>query len=54
MMDAPPKAPKKRSDFHKAMQGHGFTKGNGENKRHPSTQHYKAPSVAQARYRSKV
>lgn len=41
---------KKRSDFHAAMQAHGFSKGDGKNKRHPATQHYKAPTVDQARY----
>ena len=50
----PARAPKKRSDFHTAMQAHGFSRGSGENRRHPATQHYQAPSVAQANYRSKV
>lgn len=46
----PAHAPKKRSDFHSAMQAHGVVKGDGKNKRHPATQHYKGASVAQARY----
>jgi hypothetical protein len=51
----PAKLPaRKRSDFHTAMQSHGFSKGDGVHKRHPSTDHYKAPSVSQARYRSKA
>jgi len=41
---------KKQSDFSKAMQAHGFKKG--ESKRHPATSHYKAPPVNQAAYRS--
>lgn len=46
----PTKLPKRKSDFHQAMQSHGFSRGNGEHKRHPATDHYKAPSVSQARY----
>jgi hypothetical protein len=49
----PAKLPaRKRSDFHTAMQSHGFSKGDGKHSRHPATDHYKAPSVSQARYRS--
>jgi hypothetical protein len=43
-----------KSDFHKAMQGHGFVRGDGQHKRHPATDVYKGPSVAKAKYRSKV
>jgi len=39
-------------EFKKAMQGHGFKKGDGEHKRHPATSHYKAPGVDQVKYRS--
>lgn len=39
-----------KSDFHTAMAHHGVVRGSGDHKRHPSTQHYKGPSVAQARY----
>ena len=43
---------KKPNDFHKAMQAHGFKKGDGKHKRHPATDGYKAPPVDQAAYRS--
>lgn len=46
----PAKLPARKSDFHQAMKSHGFSKGDGKNKRHPATQHYKAPTVVQARY----
>lgn len=49
----PAKLPaRKRSDFHTAMQAHGFSRGDGKHKRHPSTDGYKGQSVSQARYRS--
>lgn len=44
------KAKKEKSSFSAAMQAGGVTKGDGKHKRHPSTSHYRAPSVAQARY----
>lgn len=50
----PAKLPARKSDFHQAMKAHGFSKGDGKHKRHPATNHYKAPSVAQAKYRSNV
>lgn len=43
-------AKKPKSDFHQAMQSHGFSKGDGTHKRHPATSHYKAPTVDKARY----
>lgn len=48
----PTKLPARKSDFHQAMQAHGVSRGDGSHKRHPSTSHYKAPSVSQAKYRS--
>jgi hypothetical protein len=39
-----------KSDFHRAMQSHGVVRGDGVNKRHPATSHYKGQSVSQARY----
>lgn len=39
-----------KSDFHQAMKSHGLSKGDGVNKRHPATAHYKGQSVSQARY----
>lgn len=50
--NSPP--PRKRSDFHTAMQAHGFSKGSGKHKRHPSTDVYKAPTVDQVRYQNKM
>lgn len=44
------KAKKEKSSFSAAMQASGMSKGDGKNKRHPTTSHYRAPSVAQARY----
>lgn len=32
--------PAARGTFHKAMQGHGVARGDGQHRRHPSTSHY--------------
>jgi hypothetical protein len=47
----PERAPKKKSDFHTAMQHHGVTKGGGDHKRHPASGHYKGDTVDRASYR---
>ncbi len=43
-------ARKKQSDFHRAMQAHGLSRGDGQHSRHPATNSYKGQSVSQARY----
>lgn len=46
----PAKLPARKNGFQQAMQAHGVVKGNGKNKRHPATSHYKGPTVAERRY----